>query len=189
MARCYLHLWYYFLNEIILYFSIHLECFGFSINIILLFKCKYYSICAFFLIQVFLIWKPPSCNPGRMHEAMNRCPASKDIRQKSKDRTDKKEWMWLRKYPHHHFGYSVFLHLLSPFFLLKDQIGPYRSARWRVQWGSRSRVPGCQGVGLQGPRGSRVRSTGSQGVKEWPYRVPGGLGVGLQGPVFLMRMA
>ena len=52
-----------------------------------------------------------------------------------------------------------------------------------MQWGSRSRVPGCQGVGLEGPRGSRVRSTGSQGVKEWPYRVPGGQGVGLHGPM------
>ena len=43
-------------------------------------------------------------------------------------------------------------------------------------------VPGGQGEGLQGLRGSRGRPTGSQGVKEKAYRVPGGQGVGLQGP-------
>ena len=35
-------------------------------------------------------------------------------------------------------------------------------------------LAGGQGVGLQGPMGSRGRPT--------PYRVPGGHGVGLQGP-------
>ena len=40
---------------------------------------------------------------------------------------------------------------------------------------------GGQGVGLQGPRGSRGRPTGSQGAKGLAYRVPGGQGVGLQG--------
>ena len=34
----------------------------------------------------------------------------------------------------------------------------------------------------QGPRGSRGRSTGSQGVKGWTYRVPGGQGVGYRAP-------
>ena len=43
-------------------------------------------------------------------------------------------------------------------------------------------VPGGQGVGLEGPRGSRGRPSGSQGVKGWAFRVPGGPGVGLQGP-------
>ena len=43
-------------------------------------------------------------------------------------------------------------------------------------------VPEGQGVGLQGPRGSRGRPTGSQGVKGWAYRIPGGHGLGLQGP-------
>ena len=33
-------------------------------------------------------------------------------------------------------------------------------------------VPGGQGVGLQGPRGSRVRPTGSQGVKGEVSGVP-----------------
>ena len=53
---------------------------------------------------------------------------------------------------------------------------------------------GLQGVGLQGPRGSRGRPKGSQkvrgrpagahGVKGWAYkyRFPGSQGVGLQGP-------
>ena len=54
------------------------------------------------------------------------------------------------------------------------------------------RVPGEQGVGLQGPRWSRGRPTGSQevkgwaywvlGIKGWVYRAPGGQRVGLQGP-------
>ena len=53
-------------------------------------------------------------------------------------------------------------------------------------------VPGGQGVGLEGSRGSRGRPSGSQGVKRLVYRVPrgqglgqqvlGGQGVGLQGP-------
>ena len=43
-------------------------------------------------------------------------------------------------------------------------------------------VPGGQGVGLQGPRGSRGRPRGSQGVEGLAYRVPGGQGVGLKGP-------
>ena len=42
-------------------------------------------------------------------------------------------------------------------------------------------VPGGQGEGQHGPRGSRGRPTGSQGVKGQAYRVPGGQGVGLQG--------
>ena len=55
-----------------------------------------------------------------------------------------------------------------------------------------NRVPECQGVGLQGPRGSRdrlqgpkwsrVRPAGSQGVKVQGYRIQGDQGVGLQGP-------
>ena len=36
-------------------------------------------------------------------------------------------------------------------------------------------------MGLQGPRGSRGRPTGSQGVKRWAFWVPGGQRVGLQG--------
>ena len=44
------------------------------------------------------------------------------------------------------------------------------------------RVTRDQGVGLEGPRGSRGRPSGSQGVKEYAYRVPGGQGLGLQGP-------
>ena len=43
-------------------------------------------------------------------------------------------------------------------------------------------VPKGQGVGLQGPRGSRGRPTGSQRVKGYAYRVQGGQGVGLEGP-------
>ena len=43
-------------------------------------------------------------------------------------------------------------------------------------------VPWGQGVDLLGPRGSKVRPTGSQGVKGYTYRVPGGQGVGPQGP-------
>ena len=55
------------------------------------------------------------------------------------------------------------------------------------------RVSGVQMVGLQAPRGSRSRLTGSQVVKGLAYptgskgvkgladRVPGGQGVGLQG--------
>ena len=34
---------------------------------------------------------------------------------------------------------------------------------------------------IQGPRGSRGRSTGSQGVKGKAYRVLGGQGIGLHG--------
>ena len=46
------------------------------------------------------------------------------------------------------------------------------------------RVPGVQGVGLEGTKGSRGMPTGSQGVKGKDYRVPGDQGVCLQG---LMR--
>ena len=42
--------------------------------------------------------------------------------------------------------------------------------------GLSNRVPGGQGVGLQGLKGSRVRSAGSQGVKGYAFRVPGGQG-------------
>ena len=38
------------------------------------------------------------------------------------------------------------------------------------------RVSGGQGVGLQGPRGSRGRPTRSQEVKGKAYKVPGGQG-------------
>ena len=41
-------------------------------------------------------------------------------------------------------------------------------------------VPRGQGVGLQGPRGSRNGPTQSPEVKGWAFRVPGGQGVGLQ---------
>ena len=41
---------------------------------------------------------------------------------------------------------------------------------------------GGQGVGQQGPRGSRGRPTWSRGVKGSAYRVSGGQGVGLEGP-------
>ena len=46
------------------------------------------------------------------------------------------------------------------------------------------RVLGGQGVGLQGPRGSRGRPTGSQEFNGLAYRVTGGEGVGVhvQGP-------
>ena len=37
-------------------------------------------------------------------------------------------------------------------------------------------------MSLQGPRGSRVRPTGSQGFKGYAYGVSGGLEVGLLGP-------
>ena len=42
------------------------------------------------------------------------------------------------------------------------------------------RVPRGQGEGLQGPRGSRERPTGSQGVKGKAYRVPRGQGGGVR---------
>ena len=43
------------------------------------------------------------------------------------------------------------------------------------------RVPRGQRLGLQGPRRSKVRPTGCQGVKGWTYRFPGGQRLGLQG--------
>ena len=50
-----------------------------------------------------------------------------------------------------------------------------------VSRGVAYRVPGGQGIGLQGPRGSRGRTTGSQRVKGKAYRVSGGQGVDLKG--------
>ena len=44
------------------------------------------------------------------------------------------------------------------------------------------RVLGGQGVGLQCPRGSRGRLTGSQEVKGYAERFPGGQEVGLGDP-------
>ena len=55
-----------------------------------------------------------------------------------------------------------------------DCLQLYFCAHWSV-------VP-CQVVGLESPRGSRGRPTGSQGVKGLTYRVQGGQGVCLQGP-------
>ena len=43
-------------------------------------------------------------------------------------------------------------------------------------------VPGGQGVGLEGPMGSKGGPRGSQVVMGWAYRLPEGQGVGLQGP-------
>ena len=43
-------------------------------------------------------------------------------------------------------------------------------------------VPEGQGVGLQGPTGSKTRPTGSQRAKWKTYRVPAGEVVGLKGP-------
>ena len=40
---------------------------------------------------------------------------------------------------------------------------------------------GGQAVGLEGPRGSKGRPTGSQAVRGWPCRVPGDQRVGFQG--------
>ena len=82
----------------------------------------------------------------------------------------------------------------------KDQISLKMSARWSGQWGSRApkdprgsrcrlsgfqvikeepfyRVPGGKGAGLQGPRGSRGRPAGSQGVKWhlWDPIAPSGM--------------
>ena len=50
-----------------------------------------------------------------------------------------------------------------------------------VSRGVAYRVPGDRGVGLEGPRGSRGRPTGSQRVKGYAYRVLGCQGLGLQG--------
>ena len=43
------------------------------------------------------------------------------------------------------------------------------------------RVPGGQGVDKQGPRESKGRHIGFQGVTKLAYRFPGGQGVGLEG--------
>ena len=43
-------------------------------------------------------------------------------------------------------------------------------------------VSGGKGVGLEGPRGSRGRPSGFQGVKGLVYRVPRGQGLGRQRP-------
>ena len=43
-------------------------------------------------------------------------------------------------------------------------------------------VPEGQGVGLQGPMGSKIRPTGSKRAKGYTYRVPVGERVGLKGP-------
>ena len=51
-----------------------------------------------------------------------------------------------------------------------------------VSRGVAYRVPGGQGVGLQGLRVSRGRPKGSQGVKGYAYGVPGGLGVAYRVP-------
>ena len=45
------------------------------------------------------------------------------------------------------------------------------------------RVPGGQGVGLEGPMGSSGRPRGSHGFKGKASWVPGVQGVGLQGPM------
>ena len=59
------------------------------------------------------------------------------------------------------------------------------------------RVPGGQGVGLQGPGGPRGRPTGFQGVKGrpadsqrvkgWAYRIPGGQQGGLMGLLIMLK--
>ena len=90
---------------------------------------------------------------------------------------------------------TVCTHLQQLWESEQDQTGLDRSARWSGQWWSRGgptgskgvrryayRVPACQGVGLQSPRGSRGRPSGSKGVQGLAKRVPRGQGVGLQGP-------
>ena len=57
-----------------------------------------------------------------------------------------------------------------------------REMMWAmVVKGWAKRVLGIQGVGLQGPRGSRSRPTGSQGVKGWTYRGARGKSTGSRG--------
>ena len=57
-----------------------------------------------------------------------------------------------------------------------------REMKWTmVVKGLAERVLGIQGVGLQGPRGSRGRPTGSQGVKGWTYRGARGKPTGSRG--------
>ena len=57
-----------------------------------------------------------------------------------------------------------------------------REMKWAmVVKGWAKRVLGIQGVGLQGPRGSRGRPTGSQGVKVWTYRGARGKPTGSRG--------
>ena len=108
-------------------------------------------------------------------------------------------------------SYSVHtIHIVFKIIQEQDRGGfclSHRGARGRPTGSQRVnglayRVPGGQGVGLQGPKGLWGRLTGSQGATGWPtgsqgsigwptgsqgvkrlaYRVPGSQGVSLHGP-------